>query len=96
MIRHIVFLKMKEDAAQGDTERLVEALESLKGEIALVRELEVGLDLCAGATSYDIALNTAFDTFEDVAAYGVHPYHLKVVELIEEVTSARVKVDYEY
>ena len=95
MIRHIVFFKLKDNSSKDDLTRLVSKLESLKGEIPLVKELVVGTDVGRQAKSYDLALNTTFDSMEDLASYAVDPYHLKVVDLIKELCETTCKVDYE-
>jgi hypothetical protein len=96
MIRHIVFFKFKDTATTEDRARLIQELRSLKDDIEVVRDLEVGLDISEAKSAYDLALNSSFDSVEDLADYAVHPAHLKVVELVEELTDERKKVDYEY
>ena len=95
MLRHIVFFKLKNKDSSEDLARLISKLESLKAEIPLVKELVVGKDVGHQAKSYDVALNTTFDSMEDLAEYTINPYHLKVVELIKELCETTCKVDYE-
>ena len=95
MIRHIVFFKLKDNSSEEDLTRLTSTLQSLKGKISLVRELTVGKDVGRQAKSYDLALNTTFDSMEDLASYAVAPYHLEVVEVIKELCESTCKVDYE-
>ena len=96
MIRHIVFFKFKEGVGEEDQNSLVSALEGLKAKISLVKELEVGKDVAGKPNSYDIALNSVFDNFDDVEAYAVHPDHVKVVELVRELCESSAKVDFEF
>ena len=96
MVRHIVLFKFKGDAAEDDRKGLIEALRGLKDRISVVRELEVGEDIGGKPNSYDIALNSVFDNFEDVEAYAVHPEHVKVVDMVRERCEASVKVDFEF
>lgn len=95
MIRHIVLFKFKEDV-DGEKKRiLISALRELKDKISLVKELEVGVDTGNKHNSYDIVLNSLFNTFDDVEAYAVHPEHLKVVDLVKEMCQSSVKVDFD-
>lgn len=95
MIRHIVFLKMNETATDGDRDKLVSALKGLTGKIPLIKELEVGIDIGKKPNSFDIALNTLFETLDDVETYIKDPEHVKVVELIKSVCCETCKTDYE-
>ncbi|RNC69241.1 MAG: Dabb family protein [Desulfuromonadales bacterium] len=94
MITHIVFFKLHEPTAAiiGTTREL---LESMGGEIPLLRHLEVGVDVIRSERSYDLALVTKFDSLEDLQAYQVHPYHAgTVVPHMKSVSSAIAAVDY--
>ncbi len=96
MIRHIVFFKFREGVGEEKQTRLISALEGLKAKIPLVKELEVGRDVAGKPNSYDIALNSVFDSFDDVETYAVHPDHIEVVKLVKELCESSVKVDFEF
>ena len=96
MIRHIVFFKFKEGTSKDEHDSLIVALKELKSKISLVRELEVGSDVGGKANSYDIALNSVFETFNDVEEYAVHPDHVEVVKLVKQLCESSVKVDFEF
>ena len=95
MIRHVVLFKFKEDVDEARRKILITALSALREKISLVKELEVGVDTGHKHNSYDIVLNSLFNTFDDVEAYAVHPEHLKVVELVKEMCLSSVKVDFD-
>lgn len=98
-VRHLVFWKFKEQADGFDKEanikRAEEALRGLKGLVPQVRELEVGRDFKKLPVSFELALNTTFDSRDDLEAYQVHPEHVKVKDLLAEIVSDRAVVDYE-
>lgn len=96
MIRHIVFFKFKENTSNNERETLISSLEDLKDKIEVVRELKVGRDVGNKPNSYHIALDSVFDTFDDVETYAVHPDHVEVVKMVKEVCESSVKVDYEF
>jgi hypothetical protein len=75
--------------------RLKEALEDLPTKIREIIEFEVGLDFNKTDRACDISLYSSFETKEDLKAYAIHPEHLKVVEIVKEVTEYTKVVDYE-
>lgn len=96
MIRHIVLFKFKDEIGQKKKEELIQGLKGLKSKIQLVKELEVGVDIGGKPNSYDIALNSLFETFDDLEDYAVHPEHVKVVDLVRDICESHVKVDFEF
>ena len=95
MIRHIVLFRFKPSVVPQERADLIDALKGLKGKIELVRELEVGEDVGGKPNSYDIALNSVFETFDDVEKYAVHPDHVEVVHMVRRICDSSVKVDFE-
>ncbi|MBI5815300.1 MAG: Dabb family protein [Nitrospinae bacterium] len=95
MIRHIVFFKFKKGVSQKEMDALAEELCALKSHIHLLREMEVCFDRAHMANSYDMALNSLFDTMEDMEKYAAHPAHVKVLATIRILCESHVKVDYQ-
>ena len=95
MIRHIVFFKFKPEITKEQKNKLVEDLKALKKKIPLIQRLEVGFDIGRKSNSFDLALNTDFNTWEDVEKYSIHPDHVMVVKFIKQVCEDVCKVDYE-
>ena len=96
MIRHIVLFRFNSSASAKGRAALIDALKGLKDKIELVKELEVGTDVGAKPNSYDIALNSVFETFDDVEEYAVHPDHVEVVTMVRRLCESSVKVDFEF
>lgn len=96
MIRHIVLFRFNASASSKDRAALIDALKGLKGKIDLVKELEVGADVGGKPNSYDIALNSVFETFDDVEEYAAHPDHVEVVTMVRRLCESSVKVDFEF
>ena len=95
MITHIVFFKLATPGAEGAA-TIREKLLSMSGKIPQLRHLEVGTDIIHSERSYDVALVTRFDTFDDLQSYQVHPYHAgEVIPLMKSLCSSIVAVDYE-
>ncbi len=94
MITHIVLFKLSEASAEN-IEATKNKLLSMDGKIALLRHLEVGVDVIRSERSFDIALTTKFDSLADLQAYQVHPYHAEEVgPYMKAVCSSIVAVDY--
>lgn len=94
MVKHIVMFKLLEKN-ETNIEKIVNALKSLEENIDVLRSVEIGVDYAESERSYDIVLTTEFDDREGLKAYGPHPNHLPVVEIIRPLCSASVVVDYE-
>lgn len=100
MIKHIVFFRLLDYAEERtklqNAQIIKSGLEALKNKIPNLVSCEVGINIPnAPKTDFDICLQCEFHTWEDLNAYAVHPEHLKVVEYITKVKSARSAVDYE-
>ena len=58
MIKHIVCFKLKEGES---AEKAKEVLMSMKGNVPLIRDIEVGVDILHSERSYDIILSVVLD-----------------------------------
>ena len=94
MIKHIVMFKLKNNSKEN-VEKVVNALKTLEGNIDILRSAEVGVNFTVSERSYDIVLTTEFDNRDALNAYGPHPKHLPVVEIVRSHCSGSVVVDYE-
>ena len=94
MIVHIVMFKFKEENKVLNIAKVHSKLESLESKIDVVHSMEVGINFNEGQRAYDLSLYSTFETEEDLKAYAVHEEHLKVIELIREVTTDTKVVDY--
>ena len=94
MIRHIVLFKFKNGVTSEEKQRLALELANLKQNIGNVRDLELEMDIGGKHNSYDMALNTLFDSMEEVNAYAVHPAHVKALDTVRNLCESTAKVDY--
>jgi hypothetical protein len=69
-------------------------LEKLEEQIDVLKSMEVGMNFTDSPRAYDLSLYSTFDTRADLKIYAEHEEHLKVVELIKEVTVDSKVVDY--
>ena len=97
MIVHIVLFNVKE-TSQTKQENILQfktALDALPNHIREIQKLEVGLNFNESPNGWDLSLYTEFNSKEDLNTYQIHPEHLKVVELVKQITTDRAVSDYE-
>ena len=98
MIRHIVLFKVSDRSAEGSraqVETLRGALEPLAASVPGVLSVTVAADPKTVDTHWDAALVTEHDSWEDLAAYQVHPEHRRAVAVVDSVATDKAIVDYE-
>ena len=99
MIKHIVMWKLKEiSCGKGKEENkaiIKQKLEALKGRIDGLIEIEVGIDFSCTDSSYDLCLNSVFESRDALNYYQNHPLHKEIIPFITEARTERIVVDYE-
>lgn len=98
MIRHIVMWKMADPSdAQDRAMAIKKNLESLKGEIEELVDIEVGLNFNETESASDVVLVSTFKTREDLEIYQDHPSHKSVgANYVRPYVKERRVVDYEF
>lgn len=95
MIKHIVCFKLKDNSLEN-CQKAKDVLMSMKGNVTLLKDIHVGIDFLHSERSYDIILETLFDSKADLDAYQNDPYHCDVVKKhMHAVRSASIAIDYE-
>ena len=94
MVVHIVMFKFKEQDKEQNLSVVADRLNALVDLVPTLKSMEVGIDFNQTQRAFDMSIYTTFDSKEDLKEYAIHPEHLKVVELIKEVTSESKVVDY--
>ncbi|MFA6813811.1 MAG: Dabb family protein [Bacteroidaceae bacterium] len=99
MVKHIVLFKLRDDVSASEKLAAMKqfklAIEALPSKIPVIRKIEVGLNINP-EEKWSIALNSDFNTLDDVKFYSKHPEHLKAGALLAGVKESRACVDYEY
>ena len=95
MIVHIVMFKFREENRAVNIRQVEKELNALVDKIDELKSMEVGIDFNGSDRAFDLSLYSTFDSKDALACYATNPEHLKVVELIREVTSGSKVVDYE-
>ena len=96
MVKHIVLFKLKDEAPEAEKLEAMnsfkKAIEALPAKIAVIRKIEVGLNMNPGET-WSIALYSEFDSLDDVKFYATHPDHVAAGKLLAAVKESRACVD---
>jgi hypothetical protein len=99
MIKHIVMWKIQaksEFGSKNEVARKIKVMiEALTQSIPQIKAIEVGINFNNSDAAYDVVLDSAFETVQDLAIYQEHPEHKVVGALIAKVRTDRVVVDYE-
>ena len=77
MIKHIVCFKLKDGESK---EKAKEVLLSMKGNVPLLRGIEVGIDELRSDRSFDVILEVLLDDFSSLERYQKDEYHCNVVK----------------
>lgn len=94
MIKHIVCFKLK-DNSQAECERAKEILLSMKGNVPMLRDIQVGVDFLHSERSYDVILEVVLDDAAALEAYQKDAYHCSVVKPhMHAVRETSVAIDY--
>lgn len=97
MIRHIVMVSFKDGFSPAENrknaEQVKSRLEGLKNTIPGIIEFNVYIDALP-SSNRDIVFNTLFESVEALAAYQVHPDHVRVASFVASVVQDRTCIDY--
>ncbi len=96
-IRHIVSwaLTATDPAVKAEqSARIAASLEALTGVVPGMSSIAVGTDLGMTAGNWDVVLVSEHDDEAALAAYQVHPEHVRAAGFIKSVVSTRSCVDY--
>ena len=67
----------------------------MQGNVEMLRDIKVGIDVLHSERSYDLILETVLDDEEALEAYQQHPYHVQVVKKhMHAVRETSVAIDY--
>ncbi len=93
MIKHIVCFKLDEGES---VEKAKEVLLSMKGNVPMLIDIEVGTDLLHSARSYDVVLQVTLKDLQTLEEYQQDQYHVNVVKKhMHAVVKSSVAIDYE-
>ena len=98
MVKHIVMWNFKSEIKEEERPalkvKMEENLKSLVGKVPGLLTVEFVSNPISSST-HDIALVTTLEKAEDIAAYGIHPEHVKVADTyVRPYVKDRACLDY--
>ncbi|MCD8139037.1 MAG: Dabb family protein [Planctomycetaceae bacterium] len=97
LVRHIVALRYADgftpEENKKNAQKVKTELESLKNIIPGIVEFKVITDALP-SSNMDIVFNTLFESADTLAAYQVHPEHVRVAAYVRSVMRDRSCIDY--
>jgi hypothetical protein len=94
MIVNNLLIKLK-DNSKEKLEEAKNVLSGLKGNIPVLLDSRVEIDINAGKSPYDIMLINSFNSAEDLRIYLDHPVHIKAAEYITLAMEKAASLCYE-
>lgn len=92
MIKHVVCFKLNDGESANKAK---DVLLSMKGNVPMLRGIEVGIDELRSVRSYDVMLTVLLDDMQALSDYQSDDYHVKVVKKhMHAVTKTSVSIDY--
>lgn len=79
MIKHIVCFKLKDNSEEMLAKTYL-TLMSMKDNVPMIKDIEVGVDFLHSPRSYDIFLAVTLESREDLDKYQQDAYHVEVVK----------------
>jgi len=99
MIRHIVMWKLKEEAEGADrlsnAREMKRRLDECAAIVPGILQFEVALAQPDLEATYDVVLNSAFESRDALEAYARHPTHKALMPFFKAVRDERQCMDYE-
>ncbi len=97
MVKHVVMWKVggRGEEKEQRISLIVEKLFGLREKISAIISIEAGKNFSVSSNAYDIALVVTVENVGKLNEYRNHPEHKKVAELIGNLTTSVVVVDFE-
>lgn len=93
MIVNNVLLKLKNPST--DLSKVQASLISMKGNIDVLKDIQVEKNIRLEGGAYDILLITKFSSMEALDAYLIHPVHLEVSKFVGSAVDTLASLCYE-
>lgn len=91
------FLDVKnEDERLRKTNKIKTTFAPLRNTINVVESYEVAINLRKTEYSYDVAIISEFNTWNDLETYINHPEHQKAIDSCKDIKKDKAIVDYEF
>lgn len=91
------FTDVKNDIDKLEKANKIKAtFSSLRNIINVVESYEIAINSKKTAYSYDLAIISEYNNWEDLEIYLNHPEHLKAIKLCSDIQKEKAVFDYEF
>ncbi len=95
MLRHVVMMRLTDEATEADREAIVDGLRGLPALVPEIRSYSVGVDAGLAEGNFDLVVVGDFDDDEGYAAYSANADHQDVIATrIRPFLAERAAVQY--
>ncbi len=95
MIKHVVCYKLF-DSTEVHKKQVKEKLMSMKGNVPIIRDIEVGTDFLLSARSYDVMLMVTLDDERALEEYQNDEYHrINIKPYMHNEAVNSISIDYQ-
>ncbi len=95
MIKRVSLFKLQRPDTT-DTQKVVDALLSMRDNVPSLANIEVGVNFSESDQAYDVVLMATFQDIKSLREFEQDPFHLEVKKLVVSLKRSRVVVDYEF
>lgn len=100
MVRHVILWKLRDELSDEEKKAakagIKEGLESLNGKIPGLVSIRVHTEGLPSSANADLMLDSAFESYEALKGYSVHPEHVAVANgKVRPYTAGRYCLDFE-
>jgi hypothetical protein len=94
MLKHVVFMKFKQDVTDNEIADLEKSLGALPAAIQEIKGYDFGRDVLHTERSYDFALVSTFENLDTMKKYQIHPDHVVVLNKVRSMCASILAVDF--
>ena len=94
-VQHIVMLEFNQDVSENEKIKALKAVETLKGTIKGIDNIQSGKDFSGRGGNYTHAIIVTMRDREVLASYGPHPAHKKIQEMLHPIVCNLGVIDFE-
>lgn len=100
MVRHIIMFKFldvkNEDDQLQKANKIKATFAPLRNTINVVESYEIAINSRKTEYSYDVAIISEFNTWNDLDIYIEHPEHKNAILICKDIKKNKAIVDYEF
>ncbi|NOQ24839.1 MAG: hypothetical protein GQ564_05700 [Bacteroidales bacterium] len=100
MIRHIIMFKftdvLNDSNRLSKAEKMKSSFSQMKSLINVVKSYDVKVNMKKTDFSYDVVIQSEYDSWEDLDIYLKHTEHQKAIAMCKDIKKEKAVIDYEY